>query len=230
VQPAVHFNEEKSIYNLYWGRTHQWLFKRNFEEGAKGFLIDGKNFEDYVKGTGGFICGRELFIEACEKIPLRQPTSDDIFIMKYIAERGGIYSQDSYYLEWEPRQNLKEFLGRMWERGPGFVEYNLLHNKGKYWKIFLAVATLGILLLGASFYQPSIFLVGVLAGFLAVGYQVLKFARTTGEFLRLLPLHFLVVCFFSLGIIYGLIYSFGLIRKPKPIGASKEVSSSRALK
>jgi glycosyltransferase involved in cell wall biosynthesis len=221
VMPAVRFNEHKSIYNLYWGRTHQWIFRKHFEDWKKGFLITGDNFEDYVKGTGGFICDRDLFIEACENIPVQQPTSDDIFIMKYIAERGGTWVQDSYFIEWEPRQNLKEFMMRMWERGPGFVEYNLLHTKGYYWKIFVAVGVVTAALIVLSFYEPFALLGAVLLGFLAVGYQVVRFSKSFMEFLRLFPMHFLVVCFFSAGIIYGFFYALGWGRRPTPTGASK---------
>lgn len=225
LMPHVYIDEKKSIYSLYWKRTHEWLFRKNFADAKAGFRIDSENFEDYTKGTGGFICPKQEYLNACDSLPVDDPSSDDIFLLRYFAEKMGIYVQESYYISWEPRQTLKDFLFRMWERGPGFVEYNFLHQKGRYWKFFQAcIWSLGSILLLVIIW-PSLWLpllaTGLIIGLGGILYQSQRFSRGIFETLKLFPLHAGVGLFFAAGVFYGLVFHTGLVKKPEPVGASK---------
>lgn len=225
LMPHVYIDEKKSIYSLYWRRTHEWLFRRNFADANQGFLITADNFEDYTKGTGGFICPRGEYLEACDSLPVEDPTSDDIFLLRYFAERSGIWVHASYFISWEPRQKLRDFLWRMWERGPGFVEYNFLHQKGRYWVFFQAcIGGLAVILLLVILW-PGLWLslLGTIAvtGLAGVFYQCRRFSHGWLECLKLFPLHAAVGLFFAAGVFYGLVFHAGWVKKPEPVGARK---------
>src|SRR6185503_12186470 len=76
---TLNIDVNKSVYNLYWQRTHEWFFWRNFAEAKAGFSITPDNYERYAKGTTVFLCPKKVFLAACEKFNDRMLHSDDTF-------------------------------------------------------------------------------------------------------------------------------------------------------
>lgn len=229
LMPMIAIDEFRSIYSLYWKRTHQWLFPKNYVFDGEGLVINLENFERYTKGTGGLVCLKSDFLGACESMQGGHVLSDDIFLLKFLAEKRGVFVSPTYTIDWEPRQNLLEFAMRMFERGPGFVEYNLVNVRSRFFRIFfiglLLVCSFYFLLVwfGQGFWF-SILLLGSLL-FSVLLWQAFSFCKTLQEFARLLPLHVVVVGMLSLGIGWGVLVQLRLLPRIRPIGSRPAPSS-----
>ena len=186
---AVRIDVTKSVFNLYWERTHALIFRRNRRDEARGFHIDADNFADYVTGTTGFLCRRDDFLAACASFGERDLRSDDTFLMAEIARRRAIFVRDDWFVWWEPRQTTITFLRRLWDRGPGFAEYHLLERRGLYFYVLLAGYAYVAAAVGLLFTNPEVGAGLMLAGVGVITLTTLTFARGIKEFARLAPLH-----------------------------------------
>ena len=63
--------------------------------------------------------------EVCEAMERMNVRSDDTLVLRELLELGPMYIDPALKVNWEPRSNLKNFLLRFFERGPGFVEYHV---------------------------------------------------------------------------------------------------------
>ncbi len=201
----VKINETDNPYSLYWKRTHHQIFAKNFKNRDKRFIIDGNNFHQNLTGTGALIVPKEIFIKHAYSFDSQMVMSDDNALIERIVKDCPILFDPHFYIFWEPRKSYIPFVLRMLERGPGFVEFHVFKNHGKYFFIvlFALVLLLSFLILSFKSVYLSIILISIF--YLIIGISTLIFSKTTKEFFQMLPIHIGTITFFSFGIIWGLI-------------------------
>lgn len=209
---VIDIDVKKSVYNLYWQRTHELIFHRNFHDAKTGFFIRDNNYESYAKGTGTVLLPRGLFLEVCCKYSDRDLLSDDTLLLKEIVKKSPIWVHHSLATTWEPRQSYWPFMMRLWERGPQFVEYHVLARRGVYFYLFVAwcAAVSGTILL--TVVSPLLGLTILAAGLAALALSTAVFSKSPAEFLRMLFVHVSTILFYGFGAIYGLWYNLSRTR------------------
>lgn len=206
IQPQVHIDVERNVFCLYWQRSHEFFFRKHYEAMEIGPLdLNIDNYDMYLKGTTALVAPRDLFIRACENFGNQNLLSDDTALMKVMVKEVPLRLDPSLWIDWLPRETWREFIWRLYDRGPGLVEYHVFTQRGWIFKAILGgycfLAGLGILSLlniGLAFavFQMTIFGIAMTAFFLG---------RNWRESLRLLALHVLVVFAVGLGVIKGTI-------------------------
>ncbi len=201
---SVDIDVNRSVYCLYWERSHKLVFTRHFKESDSVIILDQYNYDDYLKGTGVFLCSRKIFIECCNNYIAKPLLSDDTYLMKDMVMIQPIAIHPKLRISWVPRENLKDFLLRMWERGPSFVEYHIFASRGGFFKLvmFLLIALLGVIICG--FFNPLFLLLAFVFSMLLVSFSTIFMSENIGEFFRLLPIHVLTVFTFGAAILYGI--------------------------
>lgn len=206
---SIRIDPGQSLYSLYWLRSHHQLFRRTWEAEEGGYLLTAENFGQHVKGTTGLFCRTSHFLKACEPFRKSGLSNDDTPLLFELTKLEPIYRDSRLYAYWEPRQNLRQFLGHLfWDRGVSFAEYHVFEKWGKLSAgFFLGLAALGVLVAVAIVdLVAASWLLG--AGLLLTLSSAVFFARGFIEFLRLAPLHLLVVLSFGSGICVGVIRVF----------------------
>lgn len=206
----------QSLFNLYWERSHQWIFRKHYQDVAQGFYLNPENYEDYAKGTGLLILPREEFLHACENLGPGEVLADDTLLLHKLVQAHPLYVTGRFSFAWEPRQNLPDFLWRLFDRGPGFVQYHFLEQQTRFFAATLAAFLFAILGMAASWFALQSLWPGLLILLLLGSGSVLLITRRPLEVLRLAPLHTLVLASFTAGVFYGLAYC--LWRKNKMAG------------
>jgi glycosyltransferase involved in cell wall biosynthesis len=197
----------RNIYCLYWERSHRFIFRRHFRDLEKGLTLTAENYERYAKGTGVFLCPREVFLSACAKF--NGLLSDDTYLMKEIVKTHPIRVDPRLYFYWVPRERLGSFLGRLWERGPGFAEYHIFTRRGLFFVLVMAgiaLLLLTVILLAWKFWIGVALIAGLIT---AAFFSAALFARGIGEFFCLAPLHMAVLCTFGAAALWGIVYHCG---------------------
>lgn len=206
----------KSVFSLYWDRSHRWIYRKYFRDVKDGFYLNSENYEQYAKGTGLLIVDKEVFLKACDSFGSEGLLSDDTLLMKEIVRTNPIFVIEKFSFEWEPRQSCGEFLWRLIDRGPGFVEYNFFYQRNRFFYAAVCAGAFGVfvvtlaVLSGGSFLSGIFVLLGLGAG------SVLLMTRRIDEVIKLVPLHLLVLCSFSMGVVYGLCYHV-FTRRQRPL-------------
>lgn len=204
----VDIDTDKNVFSLYWQRSHETIFRTHFliDKGDRTPLeLTPDNYDEYLKGTGVFLCRKESFLKACSAIQAIEPKSDDTLLLKELLKFDRLFVDPSLRILWEPRADYKSFLLRLWERGPSFVEYHVFETQKKFfWIVMGSLALLGFWIqitlsspaLGARIAASAIFIASL---------TTFAFSRNLREVIRMLPLHVLVLAFFGAGIIRGLL-------------------------
>jgi len=205
----------KSLFNLYWERSHEWIFRKHYQGVKKGFYLTAENYEQYAKGTGMLVVERQVFVESFKAIVGSEVLSDDTLLIREIASKNPIYVTGEFSYGWEPRQELTEFLWRLIDRGPGFVEYNFLEEKNRFFYASILAVVIAITVIGGVAAITGSFTYGILLLIFLGGLSVVLITRNPFEVLRLMSLHLLVLGCFSVGVIYGIAYH---IRKTIQLG------------
>jgi glycosyltransferase involved in cell wall biosynthesis len=218
---TLHIETSKSVYNLYWQRTHERIFRRNYQDQAKGFLLTADNYENYVKGTTVFLCPRDSFIKACNKFSDRTLHSDDTFLMREIVDEYPIWVDSKLSIDWEPRQGFWPFLVRLWERGPQFVEYHVFERQGLYFFLFLLWSAVVFGSLALVIFDPLLGAAVIGSGLGLIALSTALFANSPVEFVRMIPIHVGTILAYGLGAIYGVGVNLNLFRKPPPTAAQR---------
>jgi glycosyltransferase involved in cell wall biosynthesis len=206
---SVDIDTTRSVFCLYWDRSHKAIFRKHFKDAVRPIVLTEHNYDDYLKGTGVFLCPRKLFIDACVEFEHQDLLSDDTFLMKRIVEQIPITIHPEVRVGWVPRETYREFVWRIWDRGPQFVEYHVFEKRGLFF--FATIAGLAaaagtcVLLIVA----PPVGLGVLAAGTLAVAASTALMAKSPGEFLRLAPLHVGVAAAFGAGAVRGIIVNTG---------------------
>ncbi|MCB0411978.1 MAG: glycosyltransferase family 2 protein [Bdellovibrionales bacterium] len=201
---TVKINPQSSIFDLYWERTQQWAFRGHYKKLNEGIWVDGKNYEQYMKGTGALLCPRHIFIRECVSFK-KNLLSDDTYLLKKFAQKYKIYIPSNLFVKWHPRRTLIGFLARLYERGPGFVEYHVLHHRGLYFYFFMFALICFAATVAGLFLSPLLglkclfFLVATLAA------TTFLFSESLLEAVRLIPLHILSIAAYFIGSLVGLI-------------------------
>jgi glycosyltransferase involved in cell wall biosynthesis len=205
IMGVVNIDTSTSIFSLYWERSHRALFRKHFEAADRGFYLTPENYDQFLKGTTIFLCMRSDFLSSCEVFSDIEVLSDDTALMKVIVEKSPIWVDSRLAIRWWPRENARDFLVRLWERGPSFVEYHVFMRKSgpSFW-----VVCAGLLACLAAFagliVDPQRTTLILLAALCAMAASVGLFARSVREFFILMPLHLGVLVTFGAAILRGL--------------------------
>ena len=203
----------KSVFNLYWERTHAWIYRKHYQDVKKGFYLSSENYEQYSKGTGLLVALKDDFLKACDKLGSVKIMADDTLLIQEIVQKHPIYVTSEFQFGWEPRQNLSEFLVRLFDRGPGFVQYHFFKQRTRFFYASLLAFTFGIFVLWGSWVQSSSLLPGLLSLIAIAGFSLILVTRNIFEFLKMFFLHILVLISFSAGILYGIVYCLLHLKK-----------------
>lgn len=212
---CVDIDIRRSVYCLYWDRSHRVLFRRHYRDTQKPLPLTPQNFDQYLSGTTTLLCLRELFIRSCKKYESQPLLNDDVALIKDIIQTEPLVVHPELRIQWVPRETALEFLKRLWERGPSFVEYHVFgRRKGSFFWITL----LGTFATAAWFlllWQRPDIAFSLFAGFLgAVVLSTSLFAHGLTEFFQLVALHTATVFTFGLGILRGLgVQSFRVLQR-----------------
>jgi glycosyltransferase involved in cell wall biosynthesis len=203
VQGSLEIPAQESLYNLYWERSHRFMFRHHFRALPGGFWLTPAIFSQHVVGTTIFFCRQDIFLTACASFSA-PPLSDDTALIREICQRHNIWVAESLFVRWRPRQALLPFLGRLWERGPNFVSYHVYGHGSPLRKFFfvglgLVLANLTVLLV-----TPTLWGGLALTQLLVLAATTLAFTLDPREFFKLAPLHVAVILAFGLGVLKGL--------------------------
>lgn len=226
---SVDIDTSRSVFCLYWDRSHKAIFRKHFRDAKKPIVLTPANYDDYLKGTGVFLCPRELFLRACEEFEDQDLLSDDTFLMKRIVEEVPITIHPDVRVGWVPRETYRDFVWRIWDRGPQFVEYHVFEKRGVFfWATILGLATAAGVAV-TIVVAPPVGLALAGAGVLAVAASTALLAKGPLEFVRLAPLHVGVAAAFGAGAVRGIVVNarrkfFG----GKTDGQKRRLSDARA--
>ena len=204
VMGCVDIDVRSSLYALYWQRSHERLFWRHYRDTKRPLWLTTQNYDDYLKGTGVLLVPREAFLNACQVFEGQSLLSDDTYLLKELVKACPILIYPDLRIDWIPRETAIEFLHRLWDRGPSFVEYHVFQRRGAFFWAVLSGLTGGFILIILFALWPRIalnLLLGIMGAlFLSAGL----FAKNPIEAVKLLPLHLGVIFSFGAGIIRGL--------------------------
>jgi glycosyltransferase involved in cell wall biosynthesis len=204
-QGVVDIDTQRSVYALYWDRSHRFLFRKHYRDTQTPLTLTQENFDQYLKGTGVFWVNRDVFIRTCESFGSENLLSDDTYLMKEILKSTPITIHPDLRILWYPRETAFDFLARLISRGPGTVEYHVYQHRGWIFKWILA-GILGLIAwLIAVFWFPQWAGGALLAVLAIVPLSAGLFARSFGEWIKIAPLHLAAFLAFGSGILYGLI-------------------------
>jgi hypothetical protein len=127
-------------------------------EGENEFQITPGNFDKAPKGTGSFICNRDLWL-ACQPEIREKSISDDTRILRIVVEHRPILRTTIASVRYLQRTNLKKVVSHMFQRGPLFSDYYLRPGGRYYAPYLLAWLLMGSTAVGAVL-QPAIAAVG----------------------------------------------------------------------
>lgn len=203
---SIDIDTSLNLFCLYWQRTHELIFWRHYRDTEQLLELTTENYDKYLKGTGLFLCNRESFIRACNKFGQTTPLSDDTYLMRVILEDEPIFVTPHLRARWAPRDRLLAFLGRLWERGPQFMEYHFFNHRGFFFWIVVAGFCLLAGMLSLLIIYPKFGLFALLGSICFIGLSTALISRCPREFFQLMPLHMLVVLTCSFSILRGLLY------------------------
>jgi glycosyltransferase involved in cell wall biosynthesis len=199
---VVDIDASKNIFNLYWLRSHEALFRRREQDLLKGPIeIRPENFDQYVVGTTGFFCSRSVFLEPFLGAHVY---NDDTHLMKAMSAREPILIHPQFRIHWEPRDRASEFLKHLYHRGPGFAEYHVFEKRGALFYGLVCGILFLLMVLALLIVAPLQGLIVLAVGLLMAAASTLLFAKSLKEFIELAPLHVGVLAAFGFGAIRGI--------------------------
>src|SRR5262249_28279636 len=125
----VDIDPGKNVFCLYWRRSHEAIFRKTFKANEGINTISGANFGKFRTGSTSFYCHRELFVEMCRKHLNAPPINDDTLLFRELAERQPWTVHPEFRINWEPRDNYRDFLTHLYRRGPSFAEYHVFEHR-----------------------------------------------------------------------------------------------------
>jgi glycosyltransferase involved in cell wall biosynthesis len=109
----------RKIYGKKWGQ--------NFED----FYVTKDNFESSPKGTTSLWVDKEIFMKACEEVSeehsgnSRFINEDTKILRKIVNDNYRIFKTSNLNVRYQPRDEFKDAVRHLYERGPRFVDYYL---------------------------------------------------------------------------------------------------------
>jgi glycosyltransferase involved in cell wall biosynthesis len=128
---------QKNIYNLYWQRVHEFIFKNHYALSKKICFINSSNYSKFLTGTTLLYVSKNIYIRACDNIHYKNPLHDDGVLIENIVNITPMLLSPNLNISWSPRNNLSDFITRIWERGPSFAELHLFKRKDKFFYLIL---------------------------------------------------------------------------------------------
>jgi len=202
-------DEKESVYSLYWKLSHQMIFSNHYAHLKKGpITLTLQNYDQFLKGTTLLYCRRDYFLNACESLARLNIESDDTLLLKEYVRTSPLTIDARFHCYWSPRQTFKEFMERVWERGPSFVEYHIFEHRGRFF--YVTMFLLAYFLVMVSFFFVSVtFFSSFLATTIAlVALTALFFTRHPVKFLKIAPVHTATVITFFLSILTSIAKTF----------------------
>jgi glycosyltransferase involved in cell wall biosynthesis len=202
---SVDIDTERSRFCLYWDRSHRFMFRNHFRHAERPIILTPENFDSFLKGTGVFYCLRKDFVEACARFEDSDLLSDDTFLMRDMVAVRPMVVHPDVRVGWVPRETATEFIWRIWDRGPGFVEYHVFERRGGvyFWAVSAGmVATVGIV--GLVAVAPPVGATVALGSVAAIAASTALIAKSPREFVTLAPLHTAVTLAFGAGVVRGI--------------------------
>ena len=212
VMGSLKINTEKSVFSLYWERSHAFLFKNTYEKERHGVLVTFENYHQHVSGTTVLGCRRDYFMRACEPFLGAGLIADDTGLLLHLAKLSPIYRNSRLFVSWEPRQSAKEFLKYLFvHRGTTFADYHVYEKWGKWTALFFLAFVILVADIAFLFWLPAVGVINICAQLIFLLCSVALFSRSPREFFRLAPLHAGVVLSYGFGAIFG-VFNVGMQR------------------
>lgn len=226
VMGHVDIDITRNVFCLYWDRSHRFIFRRHFEDSKKELTLTPENFDRYLKGTTVLLCERELFAKACEKYG--DLFSDDTLLMKDMVATTPITLAPDVRIQWVPRENARAFLWRIWERGPGFVEYHVLQHRGRFFWMVVAGGVAFVGLAATTIVVPPAGVAMAGLAFMVTTASTALFAKSAAEAVRMAPLHVATVATFGASVVRGLVVNARRGTRQQPLRDRISVRRARA--
>ena len=178
-----------------------YLFRRRIRPSeynmSEPFFLTEENFDRTGKGSGCFLCSKQLYLEASKSIGEYVGGSEDTELFLKIMEKKNIMKHPDpicYHIE---RDNVSDVFGQWQRRGKGAAMFYL--RQSKYSSLFLGcLLTLYFTLMGSVYLKmiPHLIII-VLACLFGIS---LYFSEKISDLTLFIP-RFMVVCLgFSIGI------------------------------
>ncbi len=215
----ISINENASPYSLYWKRTHEFIFRKNFENKKTQHFITNENFNKNLTGTGALIAPRDIFLKYASTFDSKMVLSDDNALLEKIVTECPILFDPQFFVYWEPRQTYKSFVKRMFERGPSFVEFHVFKKQGLFFVIVLIGLSFVTYWLNLLFQNPILAFKTLIFSFIMLVFSTSLFSKSPKEFFIQVPIHTGTILYFGIGILWGLIInSFKFIKTKGSMG------------
>ncbi len=224
IMGMTHIEVRKSIYNLYWERTHQTFFRSHYRDVKTGFLLTPENFDQYGKGTTLLLLDQPRFLKICDRMtPEEAQFSDDTFLLGEYVKEEPVFVSDKCSYTWEPRQTMVSFLHRIYERGQNFAYNHWLHERTRFTIPSIFALVFAVIGTGAIAIVLHSVMVAILLGFLALALSTVLFTRNPIEILKLVVLHVLTLLTFGVGALNAAFKAFWerLLGNPLKEGSQK---------
>jgi len=212
-QPTV--GNVNGVPQSYIGRIHHLIGKKLYHQYSyNNFLpiyITSSNFNKVPKGTTIFFCDKELFLSSQLENKSKN-ASDDTKLLWNIVQKKKILKHPSVKIAYLTREDFKEYIIHIFNRGPKFVDYYFDSKKKYFWFfIFCPIAAL-IFTIILVFVNPTYFLYWL-------GFLVLIWVFTSVWLAENIKDFFIVIGFlpiigfsFEIGIFKGLFIKIIKIR------------------
>ncbi len=200
---SIDIDIARNVFCLYWERSHRFIFRRHFAAVKNPIVLTPQNFDDYLSGTTVFMAPRDEFIRACEPFEASDLLSDDMLLMKRMVETCPITVHPDVRVGWYPRENFRDFVWRIWDRGPSFAEYHVIERRGAFFYALLGGFTVLGGVVVAIFVVPPLGLAAAALGVGAVAASTALFAKSPSEFVRMVPLHVATTAAFGAAAVRG---------------------------
>jgi len=198
-------DESESVYSLYWKLSHQTIFFHHYSQLQKGpVTLTLQNYDQFLKGTTLLYCRRDLFLNACESLARLTVESDDTLLLKEYVRTSPLIIDSRFHCYWSPRQSFKEFMERVWERGPSFVEYHIFEHRGRFFYATMFLLAYFLIMMSFLFVSVTFFISFFATTVTVVALTALFFTRNPWTFLQIAPVHTATVITFFLSILTAL--------------------------
>ncbi|MGE0762276.1 MAG: glycosyltransferase family 2 protein [Bdellovibrionales bacterium] len=205
LQPQARIDVSRNLFCLYWDRSHRAIFRRHFKDMAAGPIdLTPQNYEQYLKGTTAVLMPKVLFLNACHAMGPTALLSDDTALMRRMVETQPLRLAPNLWYWWVPRETLSAFLWRLYDRGPGLVEYHVFQQRGWIFKAIVLGSMLLALWLSLLVAEPKVAFGALISTIILMALSARWLAQNWKEGLKLAPLHVAVLFAVGLGVLKGL--------------------------
>lgn len=163
-----------------------------------------EDFDYYPKGTGGFVCPRDLLLEAYAALLSvyqdERNASDDTALIRWVADRERIWMSPDYAADYVSRSDMRDFVRHSFHRGTLLLD-SYLHPGTRLHKPLIGYFVASPIALLAVLRRPRLLLAAPLT-LLAVGLGLRRAGVPRRD----------VVGFSVLAPVFGAVFSAGMWR------------------